>query len=91
MAKKLPKPKALDHQANQAFLDLITSDDAEHIGSLQVDSGQIEIGDCNTVQITTGTARGDGLYSVWRGKKYIVIEHDLFNAMDLDQEIEALS
>jgi predicted RNA-binding protein with TRAM domain len=91
MAEKQRKPKALDHQANQAFLDLITSDDAEHIGSLQVDSGQIEIGDCNKVQITTWTACGDGLYSVWRGDKYIVIEHDLFNAMELDQEIEALS
>lgn len=91
MAKKQPKTKALDHQANQAFLDLITSDDAKHIGLVQVDSGQIEIGDCNTVQITTGTACGDGLYSVWRGEKYIVIEHDLFNAMELDQEIEALS
>jgi hypothetical protein len=91
MTKKQPKPKALDHQANQAFLDLITSDNAEHIGSLDVDSGQIEFGDCNKVQITTRTARGDGLYSVWRGEKYIVIEHDLFNAMNLDQELEALN
>ena len=90
MIKTQLEEKALDHLANQAFLALIAEDKAKHVGSLFVDSGQIQIGDCDKVQISTETARGDGIYSVWRGEKYIVIEHDLFNALKLDQEIEAL-
>ena len=40
-------------------------------------------------QFKVDTATGDGLYPVWQGKKYIIIEKDMLNMMKLDKELEA--
>jgi len=89
MTKQKAKPsKALEDIANQAFLMLISEDKAKHIGQVSVDDGQIEIGNCDKAQFAIPTAMGDGIYSIWRGEKYIVIEHDMFNSMALDEAIE---
>ncbi len=91
MTKQKTKAKAsnaLEDIANQAFLMLISEDNAEYVGNVTVDDGQIEIGNCGKAQFAVPTAMGDGIYSIWRGKKYIVIEHDLFNSMELDLALE---
>ena len=79
---------ALDDPANQEFLSLMYEDKAELIGSIGVDDGQIEIGACGIVQVKANAASGDGFYNVWRGKKYVVIEIDMLNAMKLDRELK---
>ena len=79
---------ALEDPANKDFLSLLYEDKAELIGSIGVDAGQIEIGACETVQVKTDTVTGDGVYNVWKGKKYVVIEIDMLNQMKLDQELE---
>ena len=79
---------ALDDPANQDFLSLMYEDKAELIGSIGVDDGQIEIGACGNVQVNANAASGDGFYNVWRGKKYVVIEIDMLNAMKLDRELK---
>ena len=78
---------ALEDPANKDFLSLLYEDKAELIGSIGVDAGQIEIGACETVQVKADTATGDGIYNVWKGKKYVVIEIDMLNQMKLDQEL----
>jgi len=80
---------ALEDPANIAFMDLIQEDNAIHVETVAVDSGQIAIGDCETIQFKVDTATGDGLYPVWQGKKYIIIEKDMLNMMKLDKELEA--
>ena len=86
MTKK--KLTALEDPTNKDFLSLLDKDKAELIGSIGVDAGQIEIGACETVQVKADTATGDGIYNVWKGKKYVVIEIDMLNQMKLDQELE---
>ena len=86
MTKK--KLTALEDPTNKDFLSLMYKDKAELIGSIGVDAGQIEIGACETVQVKADTATGDGIYNVWKGKKYIVIEIDMLNAMKLDVELK---
>jgi len=78
----------LEDPANKDFLSLLYKDKAELIGSIGVDAGQIEIGACETVQVKADTATGDGIYNVWKGKKYVVIEIDMLNQMKLDRELE---
>jgi hypothetical protein len=77
----------LDDKANQCFLDLIVEDEAEPIGEVLVDSGTIELGDCGKVYVEAQTNYGDGVYTVWRGKKYLIIEMDMFNTMKLDEAL----
>ena len=79
---------ALEDPANKDFLSLLYEDKAELIGSIGVDAGQIEIGACGNVQVKANTALGDGIYNVWKGKKYVVIEIDMLNQMKLDRELE---
>ena len=86
MTKK--KLTALEDPTNRDFLSLLYEDNSELIGNIGVDAGQIEIGACGHVQITTDTTTGDGLYNVWKGKKYVVIEIDMLNAMKLDVELK---
>lgn len=78
----------LEDPANKDFLSLLDEDKAELIGSIGVDAGQIEIGACGNVQVKADTANGDGIYNVWKGKKYVVIEIDMLNQMKLDRELE---
>ena len=66
----------LKDEACNAFTMLVCEDEAEVIGNVAVDSGQIQIGDCGKVQVYANTAYGDGYYPVWRGKKYLVIPID---------------
>ena len=86
MTKKTKK--ALDDPTNKSFMDLIYEDNAKVIGSVAVDDGQIEIGSCGNVQVKANTVLGDGFYNVWRGKKYVVIEIDMLNQMELDRELK---
>ena len=86
MTKK--KLTALEDPTNKDFLSLLDKDKAELIGSIGVDAGQIEIGACGNVQVKANAASGDGFYNVWRGKKYVVIEIDMLNAMKLDRELK---
>ena len=79
---------ALEDPVNKDFLSLLYEDKAELIGSIGVDAGQIEIGACGNVQVKANTALGDGIYNVWKGKKYVVIEIDMLNQMALDRELE---
>jgi hypothetical protein len=79
----------LEDPANKAFLALIEEDNSRHLKTVAVDSGQIAIGDCETIQFKVDTATGDGLYPVWQGEKYIIIEKDMLNSMKLDKELEA--
>ena len=79
----------LDNPANAAFLRLVKKDKAINVGTVAVDSGRIAIGDCETIQHTIETTTGDGLYPIWYGEKYIVIEIDMLNIMELDKEFEA--
>ena len=79
--------KAINDPTNILFMDLIQEDKAKVIGSIAVDSGQIELGDSGNVQIKLDTVTGDGLYPVWQGKKYVVIEMDMLNIMRLDHEL----
>ena len=81
--------KATEDPANKLFMDLIEEDQAVHVETVAVDSGQIGIGDCEIIQFKADTATGDGLYPVWQGKKYIIIEIDMLNIMKLDQELKA--
>jgi hypothetical protein len=81
--------KATEDPANINFMALIQEDNAIHVDTVAVDSGQIAIGDCETIQFKIDTATGDGLYPVWKGKKYIIIEIDMLNIMKLDKELEA--
>ena len=83
----MTKANALDDVANQSFLDLIMYDKANVIGSVEVDSGHIEVGDCGVQQHTINVG-GDGVYNVWRGEKYIIIEADMLNQMLLHQALE---
>jgi|TARA_R100000030_G_scaffold47133_1_gene35626 hypothetical protein len=76
-----PEWDPLKDEACEAFTELVTVDDAEIIGSVAVDSGQIQIGDCGKVQVYANTAYGDGYYPVWRGKKYLVIPIDFIANM----------
>ena len=76
--------------ANQDFMCLCESDNAELVGYVKVDSGQIELGDCSRVDVTVRTAYGDLPAPVWRGDKYIIIEHNMFNILKLDEEMAAL-
>ena len=71
-----PEWDPLKDEACNAFTMLVTEDEAEIIGNVAVDSGQIQIGDCGKVQVYANTAYGDGYYPVWRGKKYLVIPID---------------
>ena len=80
--------KVTEDPANADFLSLVYEDKAELIGSIGVDDGQIEIGSCGNVQVKANTATGDGFYNVWKGKKYVVIEIDMLNQMDLDRELK---
>ena len=66
---------------------LLDEDKAKLIGSIAVDDGQIELGNCGSVQIKLDTVTGDGSYPVWQGKKYVVIEMDMLNIMRLDNEL----
>jgi len=79
---------ALEDPVNKDFLSLLYEDKAELIGSIGVDAGQIEIGACGNVQVKANTTLGDGIYNVWKGKKYVVIEIDMLNQMDLDRELK---
>ncbi len=81
-------PKALDDPINISFMDLIEKDKAKVVGTVAVDSGQIELGDSGKIQIKLDTATGDGFYPVWQGKKYVVIEMDMLNIMRLDRELK---
>ena len=81
--------KVTEDPANQLFMDLIQEDKAKLVDRIAVDSGQIAIGDCETIQHTIETATGDGLYPIWYGEKYIVIEIDMLNIMKLDKEHES--
>ena len=81
--------KVTEDPANINFMALIQEDNAIHVDTVAVDSGQIAIGDCETIQHTIETATGDGLYPIWYGEKYIVIEIDMLNIMKLDKELEA--
>ncbi len=80
--------KVTEDPANADFLSLVYEDKAELIGSIGVDDGQIEIGSCGNVQVKANTVLGDGFYNVWKGKKYVVIEIDMLNQMNLDKELE---
>ena len=86
-AKSPKKFTALKDPANIAFMSLIKADKGINVETIAVDSGRIAIGDCETIQLTLETATGDGLYPVWYGEKYIVIENDMLNIMKLDQEL----
>jgi len=87
-AKSPKKLAALDDTANIAFMSLIEADKSTCVESIAVNSGRIAIGDCETIQLTIETATGDGLYPVWYGEKYVVIENDMRNIMRLDQELK---
>ena len=78
--------KASEDIANMLFMDLIQEDKAKLVDRIAVDSGQIAIGDCDTIQLKVNTTTGDGFYPVWKGKKYVVIEIDMLNIMNLDKE-----
>ena len=88
MTKKTKK--AIDDPTNISFMDLIEDDNAKVVGSIAVDDGQIELGNSVSVQIKLDTATGDGFYPVWQGKKYVVIEMDMLNIMNLDDELNKL-
>ena len=79
--------KVTEDPANINFMALIEEDKAINVGTVAVDSGRIAIGDCETIQHTIETATGDGLYPIWYGKKYIVIEIDMLNIMKLDKAL----
>ena len=79
---------AMDDPTNKSFMDLIYEDNAKVIGSVAVDDGQIELGNCGGVQIKLDTVTGDGIYPIWQGKKYVVIEMDMLNIMRLDDELK---
>ena len=85
MTKKTKK--AIDDPTNISFMDLIEHDNAKVVGSIAVDDGRIELGNCGIVQIKLKTASGDGFYPVWQGKKYVVIEMSMLNIMTLDDEL----
>ena len=80
--------QALYDAPNQAFLELISADDMYCIGDVAVNSGHIEIGDSGKVQMQVSTTLGDGLYQVWKGKKYLVIQIDMLNQMQLIEAVE---
>ena len=88
-AKSPKKLAALEDPANIAFMSLIEADKGLNVETIAVDSGRIAIGDCETIQHTIETATGDGLYPIWYGEKYIVIEIDMLNIMKLDKEHKA--
>ena len=85
MTKKTKK--AIDDPTNISFMSLLDEDKAKVIGSIAVDDGQIELGNCGGVQIKLDTVTGDGIYPIWQGKKYVVIEMDMLNIMRLDNEL----
>lgn len=84
---------ALDDYANLCFLDLIEADEAEIVDCVPVDSGQITVKDpcADEPRARITTACGDGIYPVWKGKKYVIIEIDSYNAMRLDKELAELN
>lgn len=83
-----PEWNPLEDEACEAFTELIAVDDATIIGSVAVDSGQIQIGDCGKVQVYANTAYGDGHYPVWRGKKYLVIPIDFIANLRHEDALE---
>ena len=82
--------KASEDVTNMLFMDLIQEDKAKLVDRIAVDSGQIAIGDCDTIQLKVNTTTGDGFYPVWKGKKYVVIEIDMLNIMNLEDELNKL-
>ena len=84
---KQKREEILSDPANEAFMQLVMEDAAERVGSVGVDNGHIQIGSCDKAWVEVKTACGDGIYPVWAGKKYIVIEHDLLNVLALDEAV----
>ncbi|MBT4361429.1 MAG: hypothetical protein HOD11_10730 [Candidatus Marinimicrobia bacterium] len=66
--------KKNEKQIDAAIQFAIIESEAELIGSVGVDSGQIEIGDVGIVQFRVPTESGDGVYPVWNLGDYIIIE-----------------
>lgn len=63
----------------------LAESNATSAGSVGVDSGQIEIGDCGIVQISIPAVGGDGVYPVWDLGDYIIIEKNMMKIMEMDQ------
>ena len=66
--------KKNEKQIDAAIQFAIIESEAELIGRVGVDSGQIEIGDVGIVQFRAPTGSGDGVYPVWNLGDYIIIE-----------------
>ncbi len=62
----------------------IAESDADLVGEVGVDSGQIEIGDVGIVQFRVPTESGDGVYPVWNLGDYIIIETNMLKVMERD-------
>lgn len=75
-----------EKEIDEAIQFAITASDAELVGHIGVDSGQIEIGDCGKVQVSVTTPGGDGVYPVWNLGDYIVIEIEMLKVMELDKQ-----
>ena len=63
----------------------LAESNATSAGSVGVDSGQIEIGDCGIVQISIPAVGGDGVYPVWDLGDYIIIEKNMLKIMEMNQ------
>ena len=84
---KQTREEVLSNPVNHAFMELVLEDQAEQIGFVGVDNGQIQVGSGDKAWVEIGTAWGDGFYPVWAGEKYIVIEHDVFNMLAMDEAL----
>jgi hypothetical protein len=73
-------------EVDDAIQFAIAKSDAELVGEVGVDSGQIEIGDVGIVQVTVPTVYGDGVYPVWNLGDYIVIETNMLKVMGDNDE-----
>lgn len=69
---------------DEAIQTALSESNATCVGHVDVDSGQIEIGDCGKAQLRVPTAWGDGYYPVWDLGDYIIIEKNMFKLMSLD-------
>ncbi len=62
----------------------IIESEAELVGRVAVDSGNIEIGDGGIAQFSIPTVLGDGEYPVWDLGDYIIIEKNMLKVMESD-------
>ena len=78
--------KLNEKQIDKTIQELLSESSAKLVGKIGVDSGQIEIGDCDEVQFRIATDSGDGEYPLWDLGDYLIIEKSMLKILALHEQ-----